>query len=139
MSIFRRKKKTDDKDVRKEEEKETVVSQEKKEEKTEKKISKPLETGFRTDTTVLIRPIITEKATGHQAQGCYIFEVNAKANKISVKKAIKELYQVEPVKINIVRLKGKKVRYGRSTGTTKSRKKALVFLKKNDKIEFVKK
>lgn len=139
LTGFRRKKKTDDEKTRKEDEKEKVVAKEEKREKTEKKISKPLKTEFKTDTTALIKPIITEKATGQQAQGCYIFEVNTKANKISIKKAIKEIYQVEPVKINIVRLKGKKVRYGRSTGMTKSRKKALVFLKKDEKIEFIKK
>ncbi len=107
----------------------------------EKKINKRSEirkiTGIASD--VLIRPIITEKATFSEANGVYIFEIFPQVNKISVKKAIRELYNVEPVKVNIIRIKGKRVRYGRSVGRTKNKKKAMVFLKKGEKIEFVKK
>ncbi|MDA2935640.1 50S ribosomal protein L23 [Patescibacteria group bacterium AH-259-L05] len=88
---------------------------------------------------VLVRPVITEKATYAEARGIYTFEVVLRANKISVKKAIKELYNVEPVKVRIIRTTGKQVRYGRSVGRTKNRKKAMVYLKSDDKIEFVRK
>lgn len=90
-------------------------------------------------SSVLVRPVLTEKAAFGEAKGVYTFEITDKANKISVKKAIKELYGVRPVKVNIIRVKGKAVRYGRTTGRTKNWKKAIVFLKKGDKIEFVKK
>lgn len=87
---------------------------------------------------ILIRPIITEKATLYEGQGVYTFEIEPSANKISVKKAVREVYNVEPGKVRIIRTRGKQVRYGRTTGRTKSRKKAMVYLKKGDKIEFVK-
>ncbi len=88
---------------------------------------------------VLIRPIITEKAVSGETVNSYVFEIFPKANKISVKEAVEEIYGVKPVKINIIREKGKIVRYGRFIGRTKDRKKAVVFLKKGEKIQFVKK
>ncbi len=89
---------------------------------------------------LLIRPIITEKATVMAGENnCYVFEIASRANKISIKKAIAEIYNLTPIKVNIVKIKGKRVRYGRSQGRTKNQKRALVFLKKGDHIEFVKK
>ena len=41
-----------------------------------------------------------------------------------------------PEKVNIINIKGKITRYGRSIGRTKNWKKAIVFLKKGDKLEF---
>jgi large subunit ribosomal protein L23 len=119
--------------------KEKIDVKEEKKKLPEIKTDDRLKMELKTDTTVLVRPVITEKATAQQAVGCYTFEINNRANKFSIMQAIKEIYHVEPLKINIIKTKGKKVRYGRSSGTTKSKKKALVFLKKNDKIEFVKK
>ena len=73
-----------------------------------------------------------------EESNCYVFEVDPRANKISIKKAIAEIYNLTPIKVNIIRTKGKKVRYGHSQGRTKNRKRALIFLKKGDRIEFVK-
>ena len=87
---------------------------------------------------IIKKPRITEKS-GLQAEmnGVYTFEVMGQANKKSVAKAVKEIYKVTPVKVNIVNLPAKKVfargKVGRKTGV----KKAVVFLKKGDKIEFV--
>ena len=84
---------------------------------------------------ILLRPILTEKAVEKQADNLYTFEVDKKANKIEVAKAIKEKYRVTSEKVNIVNIKGKITRYGRSIGRTKNWKKAIIFLKKGDKIE----
>ena len=94
---------------------------------------------YKTAYQVLVRPIVTEKATETQAQGAYTFEVAPVANKILVARAVEELYNVRPIRVNIIRVQGKVTRYGRSVGRTKNWKKALVFLKKGQKIEFVKK
>lgn len=150
MGIFTRKTKPE---VKKEEVKKEKAEKTKKEEenkkiedkkqqkpKTEiKKIAKELKQRKGVDTSILLRPIITEKATDQETKGVYIFEVTIKANKISIKKAIEQIYGVKPLRVNIIRVRGKRVRYGRSTGRTKSWKKALVFLKEGDKIEFIKK
>lgn len=126
--------------VKKIEEKEKIEDKNKQKPKTEtKKTVKELKQRKGIDTSILLRPIITEKATDQEVKGVYIFEVTLKANKTSIKKVIEQIYGIKPLRVNIIRVRGKRVRYGRSTGRTKSWKKALVFLKKGDKIEFIKK
>lgn len=85
--------------------------------------------------SILIRPIITEKATELVSQNKYVFEVSHKSNKINIKKAVQDVYDVEPVDIKIINMRGKRVRYGRIQGKTKHWKKAIVTLKPGDKIE----
>lgn len=86
---------------------------------------------------IIKRPRITEKS-GLQAEnaGVYTFEVTAMANKKNVAKAVKDLYKVNPVKVNIINLPAKKIfsrgKMGRKSGV----KKAVVYLKKGEKIEF---
>lgn len=84
---------------------------------------------------VLVKPLITEKATYLASLGKYCFAVSKDSNKIEIKKAIKALYGVEAKDINIINQKGKRVTYGRVRGKTKSWKKAIITLKPGDKIE----
>jgi len=83
----------------------------------------------------IVRPVITEKVSFMGMYNSYVFEVSPKANKVEIKKAIKKLYGVEPVKINVMNMSGKKVRYGRQFGKLKNWKKAIVTLKSGDKID----
>ena len=83
----------------------------------------------------LLRPIISEKATVGASDGKYTFEVSMVANKVAIKKAIQEVYGVEPVEINIMNKRGKVVSFGRKYGRTKNIKKAVVTLKKGDSIK----
>jgi len=84
---------------------------------------------------VLIRALITEKASYLKAENKYLFEVSERANKNEIKKAIYHVYGTWPIKVNVSNLSGKNRRYGQNTGVTKSRKKAIVTLKKGDSIE----
>ncbi len=77
---------------------------------------------------VLVRPVITEKAADLGVENKYVFAVNPKANKIEVAKAIDELYGVKPLAVNIIKVRGKKVRQGRYIGKRKDWKKAIVTL-----------
>jgi large subunit ribosomal protein L23 len=87
---------------------------------------------------IIKKPRITEKS-GIQAEalGVYTFEVTDKANKKNISKAIIELYKVTPVKVNITKLPSKKVFSRGKVGRKSGVKKAVVYLKKGDKIEFV--
>ena len=87
---------------------------------------------------IIKKPRITEKS-GLQAEsaGVYTFEVTAIANKKNVAKAVKELYKVTPVKVNIINLPAKIVFTRGKTGRKSGVKKAVVFLKKGDKIAFI--
>src|SRR3989339_219672 len=84
---------------------------------------------------ILVRPMITEKASFLGKYGQYVFEVKNTANKIEIAKAIEKVYGVKPLKVNIMEVRGKTVRYGKTKGKTKSRKKAIVTLPKEAKIE----
>lgn len=94
--------------------------------------AKPLKENTKNAYKVLIKPLLTEKAARMQV---YYFMVAPKANKIEIRKAIKALYGVTPVKVNIVKQLGKKVRFGRKQGAKKNWKKAIISLKPGDKIE----
>ncbi len=84
---------------------------------------------------VLIDPRITEKAAMISGDNVYTFNVATRANKIQIKKAIKEQYKVTPKKVNIVVHKPRKVvKRGRKMHQ-KGTKKAMVYLKKGDSIE----
>lgn len=84
---------------------------------------------------IIIRPVVTEKSTFLGQENKYVFEVSIKANKIEIKKAFEKIYKLQPIKINTIRIKGKHVRYGKTTGQTKKWKKAIVTLKKDQKID----
>ncbi len=84
---------------------------------------------------VLLRPLVTEKGSYAAHLGKYFFAVNPNANKFEIKKAIRALYGVSPIKINIVTLPGKNVRYGKTRGRTSEQKKAIVTLTKGETIE----
>lgn len=80
---------------------------------------------------------ITEKSAISADKGAYTFNVDPHANKSEIKKAIKMLYKVTPVKISITQISSKKVTRRGVTGVRSGGKKAVVYLKKGDKIEFV--
>ena len=91
-------------------------------------------------TLVLLRPHITEKATDLSERNVYAFEISKHANKVHVRHAIEKFYKVKPLKIAVINEKSKYMknpRTGRVQLKKQGMKKALVYLKKGDKIEFV--
>lgn len=83
----------------------------------------------------LIAPIITEKAISKIETGSYTFKVATRANKIQIARAITDLYKVEVTKVNIINKKSEEVVIkGRFTGRKKAWKKAIITLKKGQKI-----
>jgi len=84
---------------------------------------------------VLVKPLITEKASSMGAEGKYVFSVNPSMNKIEVKKAIRAVYNVNPVSVRMINVEGKRVRQGRTEGKKKDWKKAIVTLREGEKIE----
>jgi large subunit ribosomal protein L23 len=82
-------------------------------------------------------PRITEKAALGSEKGIYTFNVADEANKNEVKKAINLIYGVMPKRVSIIQIKEKRVVRRGIVGKRKGGKKAVVFLKKGDKIAFV--
>ncbi len=92
---------------------------------------------------VIIEPVLTEKTNvlreGEQKK--YVFKVHPWANKNMVARAMKELFDVKPVKCNIVNVKPKprqtRTKHGIRRGSTTSWKKAIVTLASGDKIDAI--
>lgn len=101
-------------------------------------VSKSLPTD-RDLASVIVKPRITEKAVAMNDSNVYTFIVRRDANKYDVKDAVKELYKVTPVKVNIVN-KAPRQYMSRSRGrkiSEQGMKKAYVYLKKGDHINLV--
>lgn len=86
-------------------------------------------------TEVLKRPIITEKTMKLVADGKYTFEVSQDANKIEIKNAVAELFNVDVVNVNVVNGKAKKKRVGKYEGFTAAVKKAVVTVAAGQSID----
>ena len=91
--------------------------------------------------SVLIKPIVTEKMTElGEKRNQFGFIVDKEANKIEIKNAIEDTYDVSVTSINTLRYGGKaKSRFSRTgvvQGKTSAYKKAVVTLAEGDKIDF---
>ena len=77
---------------------------------------------------IIMKPMVTEKVSGLGALNKYVFAVAKDTNKIEVAKAVKEIYGIKPLGVNIIKMEGKKARYGRISGRRKDWKKAIITL-----------
>ena len=90
---------------------------------------------------ILIKPIITEKATRNAEDlNCFTFVVNPKANKIEIKNAVETAYGVSVTSVRTINVRpDRRVRYtktGVQTGKTTAVKKAIVQVAEGDTIDF---
>ena len=84
---------------------------------------------------IIKKPIITEKSMKLVEQRKYTFDVDKKASKTDVKKAIEEIFQVHVIDVNMINTPKKSKRVGRYTGFLPAQQKAVVTLAEGDKIE----
>ena len=89
-------------------------------------------------TKILIKPVITEKATFLKEEASQVaFFVHPEANKIEIAKAVEEAFGVTVESVNVTRKKPlPRKRHGRTVGKESGFKKAYVKLAPGDKIEF---
>ena len=90
---------------------------------------------------ILVKPIITEKAENLSENfGQYTFIVNKKANKVEIKKAIEEQFNVAVDKVNTINMpsktKNRNTRSGILKGSVSAYKKAIVTLSEGETIDF---
>ena len=83
---------------------------------------------------VTLKPVITEKSMNLASKGVYMFDVNSKANKPLVAKAVKEQFKVDAEAVRISITKGKIKRFKGVEGQRKDNKRAYVTVKKGQKI-----
>ena len=90
---------------------------------------------------ILIKPIITEKATADaEVNNRYGFVVNNKANKIEIKKAVEAAYGVSVTAVRTMNVRPdrrtRQTKSGIQTGKTNAYKKAIVQVAEGDTIDF---
>jgi len=86
---------------------------------------------------ILIRPIITERATTlKERENKVAFEVAKEASKHQIRDAVEKIYGVGVTDVRTMIVHGKLKRRGRSIGKRPNWKKALVTLKQGDNIDF---
>ncbi len=90
--------------------------------------------------SILIKPIITEKATtASELRNCYSFQVNTKANKVEIKKAVEAAYGVSVEKVRTINVRpDRRTRHtktGIQHGKTNAVKKAIVQLADGETID----
>ncbi|MBS4028255.1 MAG: 50S ribosomal protein L23 [Ignavibacteriales bacterium] len=90
--------------------------------------------------SLLFRPLVTEKMTKLGQKGQYAFEVDLSSNKIDIFRAVEKKFNVQVESVRTMQVKGKSktqlTKRGRFEGKTRHWKKAIVTLRKGDKIEF---
>ena len=86
---------------------------------------------------IVKKPVLTEKSYVGIQNKRYVFYVDVNANKLEIKKAVEELFNVKVDRVNVLTVKGKEksqnTKQGRTVGTTAKRKKAYVTLKADSK------
>jgi len=88
--------------------------------------------------SVIKKPLFTEKGGSlKEEQNKILVEVSQDANKIDIKKAVEEIFKVKVEKVATITTQGKWKKYGRSLGKRPDRKKAIITLKKGEKLDFV--
>ncbi len=85
---------------------------------------------------IIIRPVISEKSYNLiESEGQYTFQVDRRANKNQIKRAVESAFDVRVKKVNTVNVRSKPKRQGLTRGRTATWKKAVVKLVEGDRIE----
>ena len=86
---------------------------------------------------IIIKPIITERSMDETNEKKYTFKVLKQSNKTQIKNAIEEIFGVKVEKVNVMNVRGKVKRMGKTIGRRSDIKKAIVKLTADSKeIEF---
>lgn len=85
---------------------------------------------------IILAPIVTEKSANISADGTkVVLKVLKTANKVQIKQAVEEAFNVKVTNVNTVNVRPKKKRVGRYTGSTKAYKKAIITLAEGSKLD----
>lgn len=86
---------------------------------------------------IIRRPLVTEKSSiGREEENLVTFAVDPRANKLEIKRAVEQLFDVNVVDVRTMRMPRKTRRVGRFMGRKTEWKKALVRLAEGQSIEF---
>ena len=89
------------------------------------------------DYDLIKRPLITEKTNIQKDVSNQVtFEVDRRANRVEIKKAIEKIFKVNVISVRTMQVKGKRKQRGRIIGKRRDWKKAVVTLRPGERIEF---
>ena len=85
---------------------------------------------------VILEPVVSEKSYGLLDANAYTFKVAPAANKIQIRQAVEQLFNVQVVKVNTLNRKGKRKRNRRQPtfGKRSDTKRAIVTLAEGQRI-----
>ena len=87
---------------------------------------------------IIVRPLVTEKTIkAEETNNTVVFEVKKGTNKIQIKQAIEEIFNVKVAQVNVVNVKPRTKRMGKYVGKTNHLRKAYVKLQEGSKIEIL--
>lgn len=88
-------------------------------------------------SSVIIRPVVSEKTYALMETGTYVFVVDPRASKVEIRHAVEDAFNVHVVRVNTLARKGKKRldRKTRRVGYRPTVKRALVTLVEGDRID----
>jgi large subunit ribosomal protein L23 len=88
-------------------------------------------------SSILKRPIITERSTLLKEEGKYVFEVDPSATKGQIREVVERVFRVDVIAVNTMNISGKlRRRMGPRSGYRSDWKKAIVSIKKGQEIKF---
>ncbi len=88
--------------------------------------------------TILRKPLFTEKGSSlKEMHNKILIEVAKDANKLEIKKAVESIFNVKVESVATLADRGKWKRYGKFIGKKPDRKKAIITLKKGQKLDFI--
>jgi large subunit ribosomal protein L23 len=89
------------------------------------------------DYDIIRRPLITEKTNlQKEAYNQVSFEVDRRANRVQIKRAVERLFKVQVADVRTMQVKGKVKQRGRILGKRRDWKKAVVKLMPGNRIDF---
>ena len=86
---------------------------------------------------IIMKPLVTEKAMAQEEKRTYAFLVHPKATKIQIRNAVETIYKVNVTSVNTATLQGRRKRYRSRAYVTPMKKKALVTLAENERIDII--
>lgn len=101
----------------------------------EEEIQTEVEPRHSLDSIVLKSAHITEKAGDLAEKDKYVFKVSSEANKIKIKQEIESVFKVNVISVRTINIPKRKKRLGKITGWQKGYKKAIIGIKKGQKID----
>ncbi len=84
---------------------------------------------------IVLAPIVSEKSYHGSVYGKYTFRVHEHAHKTQIRQAVEELFEVNVVRVNVLKVQAKPKRRGQIKGVKQGWKKAVVQLKPGQTIE----